>query len=316
MARNITISCVGPRPLVVQAHVPPQEAVDLMIEHWRSLLDRVIPDGPDLIVLPEACDRPDKIAYPEQQRMVYYRTRGNQIRDFFAEVARENRCYIAYPSHTEAEDGSWRNAVQLIGRDGSVVGVYHKNHLVPEEHYKGGILYGKEAQLIDCDFGKVACAICFDLNFDELRLQYVNAKPDLIIFPSMYHGGLMQGYWAYSCRSYFAGAIAGLPCTIVSPLGEETASSTNYYPFVTTKINLDYEVLHIDGNGAKFQEMKNKYGTDIRIHDPGYLGSVLLTSESEFVTAKDIVAEFELERLDEYLDRSQRERHKPGHIEP
>ena len=72
-----------------------------------------------------------------------------------------------------------------------------------------GSLCGKDAPVFECDFGRVAFAICFDLNFDELRLKYVKAKPDLIIFSSMYHGGLMQAYWAYSCRAYFVGAIAG-----------------------------------------------------------------------------------------------------------
>ncbi|MCU6708378.1 carbon-nitrogen hydrolase family protein [Paenibacillus sp. J5C_2022] len=315
MARYITISCLGPRPLVVPKDVPPQETVERMMEHWRSQLERVLPDGPDLIVLPEACDRPDKVHYPQQQRMNYYRTRGSQIREFFSRIAREHRCYIAYASHTEAADGSWRNAVQLIGRDGVVEGIYHKNHLVPDEYYKDGILYGKAAPVFDCDFGKVACAICFDLNFDELREQFVREKPDVIVFPSMYHGGIMQNYWAYSCRAYFAGAVAGLPCTVVSPLGEEIARSTNYYPFITARVNLDCEVLHIDRNGAKFSEMKLKYGTDIRIHDPGFLGSVLLTSESESVSVKEIIEEYGLERLDDYFGRALAERHAPGHIE-
>jgi len=75
---------------------------------------------------------------------------------------------------------------------------------------ESGILYGREAPVFDCDFGRVAFAICFDLNFDELRLKYVKAKPDLIVFSSVYHGGLMQAYWAYSCRAHFIGAVAEL----------------------------------------------------------------------------------------------------------
>ena len=91
--------------------------------------------------------------------------------------------------------------------------------------------------MIQCDFGRVVCAICFDLNFDELRLRYVQARPDLILFSSMYHGGLMQNYWAYSCRSHFIGAINGLQCTVISPLGELLAASTNYFHHITTTVN-------------------------------------------------------------------------------
>lgn len=316
MAKYVTISCLGPRPLVVPADVSNEEAIERMIGHWQAQLDRVLPDRPDLIVLHEACDRPDPTFFPLERRLSYYRAREDRIRDFFADTARRHACYIAYATHTEAEDGAWRNAMQLIDRAGRVMGTYHKNHLTPDEHQLSNILHGREAPVFECDFGRVAAAICFDLNFDELLRRYAAAKPDLILFPSMYHGGLMQGYWAYACRSYFAGAVSGAPCTIVTPLGEVAASSTNYYSFVTARVNLDYAVLHIDENDAKFPDIKRKYGPAVVIHDPGYLGCVLMTSESADFTADDIVAEFGLERLDEYFARADRSRHEPGHMAP
>jgi hypothetical protein len=317
MANHVTISCLGPRPLVVEdASIPPQEVVERMIQHWQGQLDRVLPDRPDLIVLPEACDRPDQGKFPLEPRLAYYRARKNQIRDFLADVAKQHHCYIAYSAHTEAEDGSWRNSMQLIDREGQVMGAYHKNYLVPDEYNKTNILYGKDAPIFECDFGRVATAICFDLNFDELRQHYAKAKPDLIVFPSMYHGGAMQNYWAYSCRSYFVGAIAGLPCTIVTPLGEVAAHSTNYYPFITTRVNLDYAVLHIDENGEHFLKIKQKYGSKVNIHDPGFLGCVLLTCESDDLKVKDIMDEFGLELMDDYFYRAEEARHLPGRIEP
>jgi predicted amidohydrolase len=316
MANYVTISCLGPRPLVIGANVPAQEAVERMIEHWQSQLDQVLPDCPDLIVLPEACDRPEQGEYPLEQRLAYYRIRKHQFRDFLASVARQHRCYITYPAHIETEDGSWRNAMQLIDRDGQVMGAYHKNHLVPDEYSQRNILYGKDAPIFECDFGRVAAAICFDLNFEGLRQQYEKAKPDLIVFPSMYHGGIMQNYWAYSCRSYFAGAVAGLPCTIVTPLGEVAAHSTNYYSFITAKVNLDYAVIHIDENGPLFLDIKQKYGAKVKIHDPGFLGCVLLTSESEELNVKDIIAEYGLELMDDYFCRAEESRNMPGRIEP
>ncbi|MDF2721281.1 MAG: carbon-nitrogen hydrolase family protein [Paenibacillus sp.] len=316
MANYVKISSLGPSPLVIEASVPAEEAVERMIAHWRRMLNNVLPDKPDLIVMPEACDRPNKGAYPKEQRMEYYRVRGNRIRDFFAGVAAEHSCYIVYPCHMQAEDGSWRNTAQLIDRQGQVVGAYHKNHLVPNEYNMNGILYGKDAPIFQCDFGTVAFAICFDLNFDELRLKYVQQKPDLIVFPSMYHGALMQNYWAYSCRSHFVGSIAGLPCSVISPLGETVAESTNYYPYVTHTINLDSAVMHIDENGKHFNAIKQKYGSKVRIHDPGLLGSVLLSSETDEFSVQSVIDDFKLELLDNYFDRALTHRCAPGHMEP
>jgi hypothetical protein len=220
------------------------------------------------------------------------------------EVAAENNCYIAYSAAREMPDGTWRNSTQIIDRSGNIAGIYDKNHLVIEENTEAGILYGKDAPIIKCDFGTIGCAICFDLNFDELRLKYVKTRPDLIVFSSMYHGGMMQNYWAYSCRAYFAGAIAGLPGSIISPVGETIAETTNYFKYVTTTVNLDCEVIHLDWNWDKIRAAKEKYGSKFKMSDPGYLGAVLISSESDDVTIKDIIKEFDFELLDDYFERS------------
>src|SRR5699024_11117465 len=118
--------------------------------------------------------------------------------------------------------------------------------------------------------------ICFDLNFEELREKYANSKPDILLFSSTYHGGLMQPYWAYTCRTHFVGSIGNfLPSPIISPMGQQIDSTTNYHSFATATVNLDCEVVHIDYHRKKFQEIKRKYGPKVTINDSGYLGVVL-----------------------------------------
>jgi len=312
MARRVTLSALGPRPLQGDVSRPHQQAVDEMIAWWQSQVAIVLPDRPDLIVVPEACDRYPN--YPMDKRLEYYRCRGNQVRDFFAGVARDNRCYIAYSAARELPDGTWRNSTQILDRTGAVAGIYNKNHLVIEETTKGGILCGKDAPLIQADFGTLGCAICFDLNFEEIRARTKAQRPDLVVFCSMYHGGLMQSVWAYDCRAHFIGAIAGNECTVLNPLGERIARSTNYYSWLTTQVNLDCVVAHIDYNNAKFRAMKQKYGRGITFSDPGYLGCVLLTNEMDGITMPEVVAEFEIELLDDYWARALK--HRAENTEP
>lgn len=313
MANYVKISTVGP--------VPPgggpgtdQAAVDNMIEFWKGKLSQVLPDRPDLIVMPEASDR-----YPRhsmKERLAYYRVRGNQVRDWLAGVASRHQCHIAYSAVREMPDGTWRNSTQIIGRNGMVLGIYDKNHVAIFETTEGGILCGRDAPIIECDFGRVGCAICFDLNFDEIREKYVRSRPDLIIFSSMYHGGLMQSYWAYSCRAHLVTAIAGHPSRVLSPVGNELASTTNYYDFVTTTVNLDCKVVHLDGNWDKLKAMREKYGPEVSVFDPGYLGAVLIASETDRLTSDDLIKEFEIELLDEYMTRSIAHHHDPKNMAP
>jgi predicted amidohydrolase len=311
----VKIATLGPGPLSVNANTDPKKVVEQMIVHWRNKFAQVLPDRPDLIVVPEACDRPS--GFSLKKRLQYYRVRKNQIRDFFARVAKENNCYIVYSAARRMKDGTWRNSSVMLDRKGDVIGIYNKNHVVIEETTEAGILCGRDAPIIECDFGRIAFAICFDLNFDELRLKYVKAKPDLIIFSSMYHGGLMQAYWAYSCRSHFVGAIAGraTPSQIYNPLGQVVASNTNYFDFAVETVNLDCTLAHLDYNWQRLKKLKTKYGPKVKISDPGCLGSVLISSEDEKISVEDMVKEFEIEQLDDYMARALAHRHKPGNME-
>jgi hypothetical protein len=311
---RVRIATLGPRSPSIDADTEPQKIVERVIAHWKREFAQVLPDRPDLIVVPEACDRAGGL--PLDKRLAYYRVRKDQVRDYFATVAAENHCYIIYSAAREMDDGTWRNASVLIDREGKTAGVYNKNHVVIEETTEAGILCGREAPVFECDFGRVACAICFDLNFDELRLKYARAKPDLIVFSSMYHGGLMQAYWAYSCRAHFVGAIHGLPCEILNPLGEKIAHSTNYFDYVVAEVNLDCRLAHLDYNWSRLRALKAKYGPRVKITDPGFLGSVLITSEDDVIPVDDMIREFDIELLDDYMARVLAHRHTEGNMEP
>lgn len=300
---KVTVASIAAEKPYFGENQDPQKMVELMIEFYGEEFKKVLPHQPDLIVLTEACDRPSGLSYEEQYS--YYRVRKNQVSDYFARVAKENSCYIAFGTKWVAADGNWRNSCIVLDRQGEVAGMYHKNFPTIGEMERG-IVPGTETPLIECDFGSLACAICFDLNFDELRREYEKLKPDIIVFPSMYHGGPVQNYWAYSCRSFFIASCGfeDLPSEIRNPLGEVIASTSNYFHTVSTSINLDCRLVHLDNNWGKLRKVKEKYGAAVIITDPGKLGAVLLSSEHENITADQMIEEFEIELLDDYFGRS------------
>lgn len=313
MARRITVSSLGqtpPRFHLEEKSIGYDELVENMIAFWKVQIERVLPDAPDLIVLPETCD--DYAAMPKEIAKPFRQARGDRMLGALQEMAKQNNCNIAYATMREVADKTWRNVAMMIDRKGEIIGHYNKNHPTTYE-IEDGILAGMETPLIQCDFGTVGFVICFDLNFDELRLKYKALRPDLLLFASMYHGGLMQSYWAYSCRAHFVGSVwSGNPNEIFSPQGEQLAHSTNYISNITATINLDCAQAHLDGNWGKLDALKKKYGRDVTIYDPGKLGSVLITSESETVDVNEMVREFEIELLDDYLERVLEVHHDPA----
>lgn len=291
----------------------PQDMVDGMIDFWTKEFQAVLSSSPDLIVLPEACDRPQGLSW--ERRTLYFAALKNQLLDFFSSVAKENHCYIAYGSiRYEAE--LIRNSCVILDRKGEVAGIYDKNFpTIGEMEY--GIVASDKADLIKLDFGTVGCAICFDLNFEELLKKYEESKPDIILFSSNYHGGLAQSNWAYAARAYFVGSIGvvNLPSEIRNPFGEVVATSSNYFHYVVTTINLDYRLAHLDYNWAKFRALKKKYKNKVTIYDPGEVGSVMVISEDDDISAEEMIREFDIELLDDYFERSRTFRKKPGNIQ-
>jgi predicted amidohydrolase len=316
MANFVKISTIGAKLFPVRRELSPAAAVDLMLAHWEQEMAQVLPDAPDLIVLPENCDAPmddDAPDFPARDQEAYYAARGDRMLDYFAGVARQHRCYITYPAHRQNAAGEWVNRTTLLDRQGNIAGTYDKNYLFIGENTDAGLKYGSEAPLIQCDFGTVAIAICFDLNIDELRLRYKAAKPDLILFNSVFNGGLLQPYWAFSCRAHFVSAVSGgTESQILSPLGEIIATNTNYFDFVTTTVNLDCAVCHLDFNWEKLTAMKRAYGPEVTVTDPGKLGAVLFASNCPARTAADLTREFGIELLDDYLARATAHRFAAG----
>lgn len=300
MSNYIKISTLGPEWHSVPEHFNNEQIIEEMIAFWGRQFAHVLCDKPDLIVVPEACDVPANLPLGKR-RIEYYKARGSRVLDYFRQTAKENKCNIVYASNIFMPDGALRNAAMMIDRQGKVIGTYCKNHLVPEENELENIVYGSEAPLIECDFGRVAFAICFDLNFAELRMQYAEKQPDLIIFSSLYHGGLMQSYWAYSCRCHFVGAVAGLDSQIRNPFGDVVASTSGYRSFTTATVNLDCCLAKRDLNEERYARIKAEYGAELDIEVPPNLGVALISSRNKNFSAREIMLKFGIPTLDEFF---------------
>jgi predicted amidohydrolase len=281
---------------------PFSELVDLMISHLRMKLEAVLVDRPDIVLFPECCDKYGD--FTTEQWLKYIDMRGEKILDFLASVAQKHRCYICYPTVRKDADGFLRNSLQIIGRDGTLAGIYDKACPPIGELDDWHIKPGVGAKIIELDFGRVAPLICFDLNFKYLKDEYISLKPDIILFSSMFHGSLMQLTWAYECRAYFVSAVHNKESRIISPVGQVLAATTNYYDSVVTDINLDCKVVSWNPNKEKIRDAKIKYGSDFQISDPGYLSSILLSSLKNDMSIEDIITEYKIDTLDDYLNRS------------
>ena len=314
MAKYVRIASLPAGALTVENVHDYEACTQAEIARWKQQLDLVACDKPDLILTPECCDRPAML--PAAERSPYYRVRGDRVRDFFCGEAKRLHANIAYSAAREMPDGTFRNSIQMISREGKVIDAYNKYLLVIEENTQNGILYGKDCHAMQTDIGRVCGSICFDLNFDEPLALTKAQHPDITLFASNYHGGMMQQYWAYQTRSFFVSCIGTTStASIINPVGTTVAESNNYYKYLSATINLDCKVAHLDHNMDKFAAMKRKYGALIDMDTPYGLGCTLLTCNAADMTIDDVIAEFGIELWDDYYARSMAARYIPGRIE-
>lgn len=304
MARYVKVASV-PLKIPSLLEKPTEQGVfDFLLHTIQRQITEVLPDKPDLIVLPEACDQLNDM--PAEEVCAYYACRGNKLIDALSQIARENQCYIAAGVVRDAPDGNRYNSCVMIDRSGNVMGYYDKNYITSQEERDYHIVSGSDIAVFPCDFGTVGAVICFDLNFEELRRKYRDAKCDIVVFPSRFDGGMLCNIFAHETASYFVSCSSGgtRSAVVMDPLGYSRVTSTNYYPFVVSEINLDYKICHLDGNREKFSAAKRKYGEKVKIHDNGFIGTVILSSESADFTAQDIVDEFAIELREDYFARA------------
>ncbi len=220
----------------------------------------------------------------------------------YANFAKKERCHVA-GSIKLREGNKVYNSIAYLGPDGDYLGAYHKVNLTPPE-IERGLTSGPGPVVIETKIGRIGGAICFDLNFLEIRQAYEALKPDILTFPSAYHGGLMQGAWAYFCRSFFVSALPMEGSGILDPFGRPVDLTHCYTNVAMATINLDRVMVHLDFNRKHFSEIRKKYQDEVRVDVPPHIGCALIYSLTEKRTAMDIVTEFDLELLDDYFDRA------------
>lgn len=92
--KQVKIATIGAVSPLLDVSLTYQQKVDAMNDFLGGQIAQVLPDKPDLIVLPEACDRPRGMSVKQQYE--YYRIRGNQIQNYLSEIASKYNCYIAF----------------------------------------------------------------------------------------------------------------------------------------------------------------------------------------------------------------------------
>jgi beta-ureidopropionase len=273
-------------------------------------MDRVAAYQPDIICLPEICHAAWILKDESKAEIAAIAEEvPGPFCEQFGKYAKEHQCYIICPIWTK-KDGQVFNTAVLIGRDGNVVGEYHKIHPTEGEVDKNTQPGPMQPQVFQTDFGPIGIQICFDAIWPEGWSALKQAGARMVFWPSAYHGGRMLNAHALINKYHIVASTWQDMPRIVDMTGldrQDLASEPNYAygpNWICGTVNMEKQILHLDNQLKKLHEIQVQYGDQVRIiiHLPE--DHATLESLSSDITVADIMRKYELITWDQYHQRA------------
>ncbi len=182
----------------------------------------------------------DIVAYPEDVQGIAHYGYWHAEPDLFSgyvesipgpttarisEVAARHHMHVVYGAYERIGDRVY-NAAVLTGRDGAVIGKYHKVQLPDVERWS--VTPGDSFPVFETDFGAVGMMICYDINFPEVAHCLALNGAELLFHPTM-------GY-----------SLAG-QCEGSGLMRARVRAMDNFVPLVISTCGSDSVIVNSDG---------------------------------------------------------------------
>jgi hypothetical protein len=230
----------------------------------------------------------------------------------------------------------WNSAV-LVGRDGAVVGTYHKAFPVfgcPDAGGDCDFFAGEQGispgwagvGVFPLDFGRISMLTCFDINFPELWHEAYALGSELVVWPSAMNSSSDPSAPSYARLHQYYVAGVGTPGTVYEPTGVAmgtTVPNASLPLLKLTTIDLDASWAHWDNNGKKVHTLLHENpGVELAVPGPPFY---YLKATQPGVSVRALFAKYKIESARNYILRSRVGLNKiraagscvlPGHGDP
>ena len=271
-----------------------------------KLIDIAGRDEPDIICLPEMFTTR---GVPHKQAEEVAQPVPGPATDRIAKKAREHRTHIICPVF-EMRDGHVYNSAVVIDRTGGIVGVYDKIHPVTSSfdftEFEGCIRPGAGPRVFDLDFGRIGILICFDIQWAAEWAATAALGPDLLFWPSAYGGGFPLQARAWDHHVSVVSSVLTYHSRIIDITGRIIQETALGSPVTGCQIDLDRRYFHSDFNASQIGAIKTAYGRDVVVQRYPEEGGFTLASNKEGVSVANIMKEYDLELVPDYLARHER----------
>jgi len=248
--RNVKVAAIRLRP-----------KGDDPVEKFIELSRRAVPEGTDVILLPEGITvvgTPKK--YAEVSEVI-----PGPTTERLGVLAREKKAWVVAGIY-ERDGGTVFNTAVLIDRKGRYAGKYRKVY-IPREEMEAGITPGDDYPVYETDFGKVGMMICYDVFFADPARGLATNGAELILMPIWGGKETLARARAEENHVFMATSGYDFPAMIYDPVGETLARTEVDGTVAVTTIDLAkrYDEKWLGNMKARFfRELRTDVNSDTR----------------------------------------------------
>ncbi|HFR3342758.1 TPA: N-carbamoylputrescine amidase [Streptococcus suis] len=181
----------------------------------ERLVRQAAGQGAQIILLPELFERP---YFCQERQYDYYNyaksVEENDAVQHFIPIAKELQVVLPI-SFYEKDGNSLYNSIAVIDADGTVLGVYRKNH-IPDDHYYQEKFYFTPGntgfKVWETRYAKIGIGICWDQWFPETARCLALNGAELLFYPTAIGSEPIldtdsQGHWQRTMQGHAAANI-------------------------------------------------------------------------------------------------------------
>lgn len=222
------------------------------------MLRQAAGNGADIVVLPEMFNCP----YSKEYFKKYAALGHEQTVEAMSAWAAELGVILVGGSIPETEGGRIYNSCFVFDRQGRQIARHRKLHLfdvdLPGMRFKESNTFspGDEVTVFDTEYGKMGCAVCFDVRFPELFRAMAVRGAQIIFLPAQFNMTTGPAHWDLSLRMravdnqvFVVGAAAARyegfdylcwgHSEVLDPFGERIAACDEKEQILYAEIDLD-----------------------------------------------------------------------------
>jgi len=230
-----------------------------------------------------------------------------EVLDVMSAAARRNGTYLIFGTILKEEGGSYSNAAALLDRQGKLAGIYRKVHAVADmgkDTCEGGVMPGKEFPVFECDFGKLAIAICFDMSFDDVWEAYRRKGAEIVAWPTQSPQTIQPRWRALQNGFHIVSSTWRNNASIFDPMGEIIAQLVGSEGILVEQIDLAYALIGWQPKLANGKALRDKYGDAVGYRYSEAEDCGIFWSNDPNLPIMKMVRELDLELWSESLRRN------------